>query len=105
MIGNIFLNKTIDKSDSLGINAGVNLSRGVSSDFKFDEMVVEMFNKLEKTTSSAKEVVEAYAVNPEAVPLEKMALLMSKAETEIRVATQVRNRMVAAYQDIMNMQV
>lgn len=105
MVGNIFLSKTIDKSDSLGINAGVNLSRGERSDFKFDEMVVEMFDKLEKTTASAKDVVESYAINPESVSLEKMALLMSKAETEIRVATQVRNRMVAAYQDIMNMQV
>lgn len=103
MVSNIFSSSDSGKIAPLGINKRESLSISDSEDF--DQMVVKMFERLENSTESAKEVVEQYAKNPEGVSLERMALLMSKAETEIRVATQVRNRMVSAYQDVMNMQV
>ncbi len=106
---NIFngINATLPK-----INGAEELLQMGKSDLKstngagdFGALVNQMFMKLEGSVEQSKEAIEQYAQNQDAVSLERLSLLMAKAETEIKVATQLRNRMVNAYQDIINMQV
>jgi flagellar hook-basal body complex protein FliE len=58
-----------------------------------------------KTQNEASDMTRAFQTNPEAVSLEETMIAMQKSQIAFQSALHVRNKMVAAYSDIMNMQV
>ena len=65
-------------------------------------------SELGKVFGSAKEVdaaVKAYSQGDAGASLERTVFLMAKAEADLRVAVQVRNKAVSAYQEVMNLQI
>lgn len=57
------------------------------------------------TQKNADALANAYAMNDPKVGLEETMIASSKANISFQALVQVRNKVVAAYQDIMNMQV
>jgi len=53
----------------------------------------------------ASQMAAAFQADPGSVPLESAMVAMQKAQIGFQSALHVRNRLVAAYSDIMNMQV
>lgn len=67
-----------------------------------------LLNEMGKVFGQAKEVdasVAAYNSGSGDGSIERVAFLMAKAEADMRLAVQVRNKAVAAYQEIMNLQI
>lgn len=58
-----------------------------------------------KTQSQAKELQKAFVLGDDKVSLSDVMIQMSKANIQFQTTVQVRNKVVAAYNDIMNMQV
>lgn len=71
----------------------------------FEGMLAKEIGKVMESAQSAQASIDAFTANPEGVPMERVAFLMAKAEADIRLAAQVRNKAVSAYQEIMNMQI
>ena len=63
--------------------------------------------ELSKVFGSAKAVDEAVAAynGGSGESVERAAFLMAKSEAQLRLAVQVRNKAVSAYQDVMNLQI
>lgn len=57
------------------------------------------------TQKSADSLANAYAMNDPKVGLEETMIASSKANISFQALVQVRNKLVSAYHDIMNMQV
>jgi flagellar hook-basal body complex protein FliE len=57
------------------------------------------------TQSDASAMADAFQSDPSSVSLEQTMVAMQKSQIGFQSALHVRNRMVAAYSDIMNMQV
>jgi flagellar hook-basal body complex protein FliE len=55
--------------------------------------------------NSANQLAEAFQANPAGQSLEQTMVAMQKAQIGFQSALHVRNRLVSAYSDIMNMQV
>jgi flagellar hook-basal body complex protein FliE len=86
--------KSIESKDSGNVNA--------------NGFETALFNEMGKVFGQAKEVdasVAAYNSNSGDESIERVAFLMAKSEADMRLAVQVRNKAVAAYQEIMNLQI
>ena len=58
-----------------------------------------------QTQKSAESLAQAYQMEDPNVGVEETMIAMSKANLSFQALVQVRNRLVSAYHDIMNMQV
>jgi flagellar hook-basal body complex protein FliE len=84
---------------------GVGIERPLVAPGGFESALT---GELAKVFGSAKEVtqaVAAYNAGGEEASVERAAFLMAKSEAALRLAVQVRNKAVNAYQDVMNLQI
>ena len=58
-----------------------------------------------KSQEEAKALTEAYQMEDPQVGIEETMIAMSKANISFQALVQVRNKLVSAYHDIMNMQI
>lgn len=58
-----------------------------------------------KAQNQAEELQKAFVLGDDKVSLSDVMIQMQKANIQFQTSVQVRNKMVAAYNDIMNMQV
>jgi flagellar hook-basal body complex protein FliE len=58
-----------------------------------------------KTQNEASDLARTFQTNPDSVSLEETMIAMQKSQIAFQSALHVRNKMVSAYSDIMNMQV
>jgi flagellar hook-basal body complex protein FliE len=58
-----------------------------------------------KTQNEASDLTRTFQTHPDSVSLEETMIAMQKSQIAFQSALHVRNKMVAAYSDIMNMQV
>lgn len=69
----------------------------------FDTMLKGAIDQVSQSQRSATQLQEAFARGDRNTDLSTVMLAGAKAQVEFRGVVEVRNRMVAAYQDIMNM--
>ncbi|WP_413739128.1 flagellar hook-basal body complex protein FliE [Sodalis sp. RH21] len=62
-------------------------------------------DKISGTQNQAREKAEAFATGTSSLGLNDVMVDMQKSSISLQTGVQVRNKMVAAYQDIMNMSV
>ena len=80
---------------------GVNRSTGGSS---FGKVLNESLGEVNKLQAKADEAVEALATG-KGVSLHETMIALEKADLSFRLMMQVRNKIVAAYQEVMGMAV
>lgn len=69
----------------------------------FGELVGQALKHVNQTQSASAETAKAFEMGQPNVSLADVMLASSKSQVEFTALTQVRNRLVRAYQDIMNM--
>ena len=69
----------------------------------FGDMLKTAVDSVNDTQMKSAELQRAYELGEEGVDLTEVMIQMQKASVSFEAMTQVRNRLVSAYQDIMNM--
>lgn len=70
----------------------------------FSDAVKQMFNQVNATQQNSRAMTEAYE-RGEDIPLTDVVLGMQKSSLSFEATLQVRNKVLKAYEDIMNMPV
>jgi flagellar hook-basal body complex protein FliE len=71
----------------------------------FADVLKQGLNQVNQVQQSAGSLATAFQRGAPGVELADVMIEMQKANVSFRAVTEVRNRMVSAYQDIMNMQI
>ena len=70
----------------------------------FANILRQGLDQVNQTEQRANQLSEAFQRGTPGVDLPQVMLEVSKASVSLRAASEVRNRLISAYQDIMNMQ-
>lgn len=71
----------------------------------FASLIKQGVDQVNQTQKSAEAMATAFQRGTPGVDLAQVMIESQKASVSFRAVTEVRNRMVSAYQDIMNMQI
>ena len=71
----------------------------------FSTLLEESIEKVADTQQAAKDLSRAFQEGRENVELPEVMIAMQKAKISFEAMSQVRNKLLSAYQEIMNMQV
>ncbi|MDY7537125.1 flagellar hook-basal body complex protein FliE [Undibacterium sp. RTI2.1] len=91
-----------------GTGASVGLSAGASTapaKLDFADALKGALDQVNATGAKAEEVGKQFTMGSDNVGLSDVMISMQKANISFQAAVQVRNRLVSAYHDIMNMQI
>jgi len=93
-----------------GIGAGLNPLKGAeaaesSSKVSFSDALKASLQNVSNTQVKADQLGERFAAGDDSVSLSDTMIAMQKASISFQATVQVRNKLVSAYHDIMNMQV
>ena len=69
----------------------------------FGQMLKSAVDSVNETQMKSADLQQAYQLGEEGVDLTEVMIQMQKATVSFEAMTQVRNRLVSAYQDVMNM--
>jgi flagellar hook-basal body complex protein FliE len=69
----------------------------------FSDLLKQAVDSVNETQSRSSELQTAYELGDKSVDITQVMIQMQKASVSFEAMTQVRNRLVSAYQDIMNM--
>jgi flagellar hook-basal body complex protein FliE len=78
---------------------------GAATPGSFASMLKQGLGQVNQTQQSADSMATAFQRGAPGVELADVMIEMQKASVSFRAVTEVRNRMVSAYQEIMNMQI
>jgi flagellar hook-basal body complex protein FliE len=90
--------------NGLGNVAGPNAA-GKSGASEFANLIKQGLDSVNQTQQSATNMATAFEKGVPGVELPQVMIEMQKASVSFRAVTEVRNRLVSAYQEIMNMPV
>ncbi len=71
----------------------------------FGQLLKNSINEVNETQKTAKELAAAFEAGDKNVNLSEVMVAIQKASVSFQAMTQVRNNLVSAYKEIMNMQV
>jgi flagellar hook-basal body complex protein FliE len=87
-------------AENKAVEPGTNVS---GSDFA--QLLKDSVNKVNETQKTASDMATAFEVGDPAVNLSEVMVAIQKANISFQAMTQVRNNLVSAYKEVMNMQV
>jgi flagellar hook-basal body complex protein FliE len=70
---------------------------------QFSQLLASSIDKVNESQQSAASMAEAFERGADDVTLAEVMISMQKASLSFQAMTEVRNRLVSAYQEIMNM--
>jgi len=88
----------------LGNAAGVALNEGASK-VSFSDALKNSLQQVSNSQKTAEEMGQKFAMGDESVSLSDTMIAMQKSSIAFQATVQVRNKLVSAYHEIMNMQV
>ncbi|KXU38940.1 flagellar hook-basal body protein FliE [Ventosimonas gracilis] len=74
-----------------------------SEDARFTKLFGDMLDKASAQQQAAREIANAFEIGQSDTDLSDVMIAMQKANVSFAALTQVRNKLVQAYQDIMQM--
>jgi len=90
-------------ASKIGARVGPEAAETTKADFA--SMLKASIDQVSKTQSQADSLTRAFEVGAPGVQLHDVMISLSKANVSFQQMVQVRNKLVSAYHDIMNMQV
>jgi len=75
----------------------------VAQSSQFSELMKDSINKVNDQQMKASEMTKAFEMNESDVPLSSVMIEMQKARVSFEALKQVRNQLVDAYKQVMNM--
>ncbi len=97
------LNQIRDLSGELSTSGSI--VRETSDASGFGEMLKTAIDQVNETQQTASDLKRAYVTEEPGVDLTEVMIASQKADLSFRAMTEVRNKLITAYQDIMNMPV
>jgi flagellar hook-basal body complex protein FliE len=97
-----------DAASGLASAAGLSNTQGVSqgtSKVNFSDALKASLNQVNKVQVEAEQLGKSFAMGDDSVSLSDVMIAGQKANISFQATVQVRNKLVSAYHDIMNMQV
>ena len=79
-------------------------ARQVNGPGEFANILRQGLNAVSQTEERANQMTEAFERGTPGVELPQVMLEVSKASVSLKAESDVRNRLISAYQDVMNMQ-
>lgn len=71
----------------------------------FSEILKQSVNKVNESQMDAKKLADAFQAGDPGVQVSEVMVALQKSNVSFQAMLQVRNKLVSAYQEIMNMQV
>ena len=87
------------------IGKAVNEASDTAAKTDFAQVLKTSIEQVNKTQTQAESLTRAFEVGAPGVQLHDVMISLAKANVSFQQMVQVRNRLVSAYHDIMNMQV
>jgi flagellar hook-basal body complex protein FliE len=87
----------------VGQSGAAGAAQGTSGVSEFSKLLQKGIDSVNQTQQSASSLATAFEKGAPGVELPQVMLEMQKASVSFRALTEVRNRLVNAYQEIMNM--
>ena len=78
---------------------------GAAAQSDFSELLKQSVDKVNETQMDSKKLVDAFQSGDPNVQVSEVMIAMQKSNVSFQAMLQVRNKLVSAYQEIMNMQV
>lgn len=78
---------------------------GNEANSEFAQLIKDSINQVNTTQKTAAEMSAAFEAGDPNINLSEVMVALQKASVSFQAMTQVRNNLVSAYRDIMNMQV
>ena len=97
--------KSISATQSASITSGSVVADKSAEQPSFASLMTKGLNQVNQNQQTASDLATKFERGAPGVELSDVMIEMQKASVSFRAATEVRNRMVSAYQDIMNMQI
>ena len=97
-----------DAASGLASAAGLASTQGVNqstSKVNFSDALKASLNQVNKVQVEAEQLGKSFAMGDDSVSLSDVMIAGQKANISFQATVQVRNKLVSAYHDIMNMQV
>ncbi len=93
--------------DMAALSAGTPVDEGISQVNKpdFGQLLKDSVNAVNETQQAAASKATAFELGDPNVNLSEVMVAIQKANVSFQAMTQVRNNLVSAYKEIMNMQV
>jgi len=89
----------------LGSAQTTSMSEPVASESQFSQLLDKTLVEANSTISESGALKKAYDLGDETISLTDVVIAGQKADVALQASIQVRNRLLSAYQDIMNMPV
>lgn len=102
----IDINQVLNQMRSLAAQAKLQPPQSLESSpdrVDFSSMLKQSLDKVNDMQQEANRVSEAFSAGDPNVDLPQVMLAVQKASVSFQAITQVRNKLVSAYQEIMNM--
>lgn len=90
--------------DSIGLPSAISQPAGTGK-VSFADALKSSLNQVNKAQSEADTLGKRFAMGDDKVNLSDVMVSMQKASISFQATVQVRNKVIAAYNDIMNMQI
>lgn len=97
-----------DAASGLASAVGLSGTQGISqstSKVNFSDALKASLNQVNKVQVEAEQLGKSFAMGDDSVSLSDVMIAGQKANISFQATVQVRNKLVSAYHDIMNMQV
>jgi flagellar hook-basal body complex protein FliE len=94
----------VASAQAKGAIGGVTADKPVVTS-NFSDVLKASLEQLEESQQRAQKLGQSFALGDEKTDLSEVMIAVQKANIALHAAVQVRNRLVSAYHDIMNMQV
>lgn len=88
-----------------GVDATSNAAAAGAKPVDFGKLLKDSISKVDETQSRAMGLAERFQLGDSKVTLEETMVALSKANISFQQMVQVRNRVIQAYHDVMNIQV
>jgi flagellar hook-basal body complex protein FliE len=78
-------------------------ANGADEGFEFSELLAQAVDKVNDAQASAAGMAQAFELGETDATLAEVMIALQKASLSFQAMTEVRNRLVTAYQEVMNM--
>ena len=102
------INTVLAQMRAMAAAAGVEQSNdnvGNPAAVDFGKLMKQSLDEVSEAQGKAKELATAFETAQEGVELPEVMIAMQKASISFQAISQVRNKLLSAYQEVMNMQV
>ena len=106
-MGNVDINQVLAQMRSISADASAapKVQLGENSGVEFGALLRESIEKVNETQLNAGELKTAFEMGKDNVDLPEVMIAVQKASISFQAMNQVRNKLLSAYQEIMNMPV